>query len=251
MNKNKKAKIISPLIVVPLSYLGAVLIHGAHPSVGDLLWSILFVAIISLPVGYLGLFGIVLPMEEVLKKRNKLSALNLIILSSLGGGILFAILDIIYVQGHSDNTFLEIMFVFSLGFILGLHVTLSYCLLSGIISKSSLPLVFISTLFFYYLLFISPTLLKNIVEHSKHRAIKELVSNANIKELTLQSCDAGICSFSYEKTNEYVTFIVYGSNKEKRKTELTRLIFSTWPKGASHCKVLNGKVGFSPVCSIF
>jgi hypothetical protein len=49
MNKNKKAKIISPLIVVPLSYLGAVLIHGAHPSVGDLLWSILFVAIISLP----------------------------------------------------------------------------------------------------------------------------------------------------------------------------------------------------------
>ena len=250
---SKKAKIISPLIVVPLSYLGAVLIHGAHPSVSasGLLWSIIFVTVISLPVGYLGLFGIVLPIEEALKKRNKLSPLNLIMLSSLGGGILFATLDVLNIPGHNDNTFLEIIFVFSLGFILGLHVTLSYCLLSGIIRKSSLPLVFISIIFFYYLLFVSPTLLKNIVKHSKHSAIKALVSNANIKELTLLNCDSVSCSFLYEKTDDYVTFIVYGSDNEKRKTELTKLIFSTWPKGASHCKQLNGKVGFSPVCSIF
>ena len=69
---SKKAKIISPLIVVPLSYLGAVLIHGAHPSVSasGLLWSIIFVTVISLPVGYLGLFGIVLPIEEALKKET-------------------------------------------------------------------------------------------------------------------------------------------------------------------------------------
>ena len=250
MNKNKIAKIISPLIVVPLSYLGAVLMHGSTPPSDELLWSILFVALISLPVGYLGLFGIVLPAEQALKKINHLSALNLIILSSLGGGILFATLDYIFIPGHHDNKLLEIMFVFSMGFILGLAVTLSYSVISGYISKSSLPLVFISIIIFSYLLFISPRLVKNINVSFKHRAIKELVSNANIKELTLESCDAGICWFLYEKENENVTFIVYGNDNEKSKTELTTLIFSTWPKGASHCKLLS-KGRFLSECSIF
>ena len=237
---------------MPFSYIGVVLIHGSHPPTNELLWSILFVAVVSLPVGYLGLFCIVLPAERTLNKINHLSTLNLIILSSVGGGVLFATLDFMFIPGHHDNALLEIMLVFSMGFILGLAVTLSYSVISGNIRKSSLPLVLISVIIFFYLLFISPTLIKNINDALEHRAIKKLVSNANIKELTFDSCDSGICSFLYEKTNEKVTFIVYGKDNEKRKTELTTLIFSTWPKEASHCKNLyKGKGGFSSECSIF
>jgi hypothetical protein len=253
MSKNKLAKILSPLIVVPLSYIGLVIVNdGSHPAADELFETILFIAVISLSVGYAGLFCIVLPVEEALRKINCLSAINLITIGSISGGILFIALDYSFVPGHGQQGLEGILIVFPMGFILGLAVTLSYSVLSGIISKSALPLISIAIIIFFFLLFISPTLITNANYAFTQRAIKKIVSNANITELTFESCNLGHCSFFYEKLNETVTFTIYGSDNQKSKTELTTLIFSTWPKGASHCKNLyKGKGGFSSECSIF
>jgi hypothetical protein len=127
MNKNKLEKILSPLIVLPLSYIGAVLINESQPPADELLWMILFIAFVSLPVGYLGLFFIVIPVERALKKINRLSVINLIILCSISGGILFSALNYTSIPGHDRQWLLGMLIVFPMGFILGLSVTLCYC----------------------------------------------------------------------------------------------------------------------------
>ena len=250
MNRNKLAKKTAPLILVPLSYIGAVLIHGSHPPIHELLWTVIFIALVSLPVGYFGLYCIVLPIEQALKDKNHLSNIKLIILSSIGGGILFAGLSLLK-PASGDMKILAMMLVFSMGFILGLGVTLSYCLISGTIKKSFLPFVFISIIAFFYLVSISPTIIRSGAEKYEHFSIKKVVSNAGIKELTLRQCYGGNCDFLYENLNEKVLLQVSGYSNSKSKTELINLIFSTWPEGASHCNYFyKGKNGNLPECSV-
>lgn len=251
MNKKKLAKKISPLVLVPLTYVGAVLIHGAHPPTNELFWTILLIIFVSLPVGYFGMFCIVLPIEQALLKRNQLSTFKLIALCSIGGGILFTILDVLLIPGHDNNKVLEIILVFSMGFILGLAVTLSYCLISGMMKKSTLSLVLISVLLFAYILSISPGILKNIIIEYKQYSIKKIVSNTNIKSLTIEECYSSNCLFIYEDEDNKVRLKVSGSANARSKTELIDLIFKTWPKGARHCSYFsNGKKGRLPRCTV-
>jgi len=133
MNKNKSAKIIAPLIVMPLSYIGVVIINGSHPeSFLDFIETILFIAIISLPIGYAGLFLIVLPIEKILKKGKHTSPFILILLCSLCGGTILLSLDRLFIPGHGGFEFSQFLFVFPMGFALGMAVSLSYVLISGI-----------------------------------------------------------------------------------------------------------------------
>ena len=136
MNKNS-AKIIAPLVVLPIVYLGAVMIHGSHPqSFFDFIETILFISIISLPVSYAGMFFVVLPVEAMLKTK-RFSSFFLILSCSIIGGSLFLLLDILFLPGHNKLEFSQFLFIFPMGVFLGLSVSLSYVLISGITRRSS------------------------------------------------------------------------------------------------------------------
>ena len=101
----------------------------------------LLTSVISLPVGYVALILVVLPTKWVLVKSNNLSAFNLAAIGSIYGGILFAVLDYTSMPGHDDFG-IGTIFVFFMGAILGLSVTFSYALISGITNRSSSPVKF-------------------------------------------------------------------------------------------------------------
>ncbi len=137
MNKERKAIILSPLILVPLSLIGAILIHGSAPDItNELIELILFISIVSLPVGYLALILIVLPTKWVLQRTNYLSAFTLTSLGGLYGGLLFTTLDYFFIPGHDTYELLSFMFVFFMGFFLGVSTTLSYAIMAGITHMS-------------------------------------------------------------------------------------------------------------------
>lgn len=135
MNKNS-AKKIAPLVVLPIVYLGTVMIHGSHPqSFFDFIETILFISIISLPVSYTGMFLVVLPVEAMLKTK-RFSSFFLIFSCSIIGGSVFLLLDILFIPGHKLELS-QFLFVLPMGAFLGLSVSLSYLLISSITRRSS------------------------------------------------------------------------------------------------------------------
>ena len=133
MNKETIAALISPLVVFPLSCIGVWMVGGSFPST---LHDYFFIAGISLPVGYFGLLLIVLPSKWLLNKYNSLNLNRLVAVGGVFGGILFSVLDY-GVPGHASKPFLAYAAVFVMGSVLGLAVTLSYAVMSGITNRST------------------------------------------------------------------------------------------------------------------
>ncbi len=135
MNRDFLPEILAPLTVVPMAYIGVMFIHGSLPdSLSEAVELLVFVLVISLPVGVIGLLVVAVPAKIYLTRIGKLNGFNLVFLGGIFGGVIFLLLDILYMPGHSPQTFVAHLLVFSMGTGFGAVVTGSYVLLGG--SKS-------------------------------------------------------------------------------------------------------------------
>ncbi len=131
-----KACLISPIVALVIYYIGAAALMNMSPdNKSSLLGAFMFIMFFGIPVSYIATLIIGIPVYQYLDKRGVLSRTNL----TVSGGVLGALVLVMFfwsVSGFGGLDMKEIVFISSIGAVLGASVAFTFGAIAGITRPS-------------------------------------------------------------------------------------------------------------------